>query len=293
MAAAFTNSPYRNPIVGWMDDLKNMTYQDALDWYNTWYAPNNAVMIVVGDVNPKEVLALAEKYYSDIPSKSLPQRKSQIEIPQIGAKKIFVKVPAENADIHMAWKVPKLESGQLDNVEPYALSVLSAILDGHANSRLNRKLVRDQRIANTVDASYDMAARGPQLFMISATPTKSSNLDSLEKNIRTILNEIKNKGVTESELNRVKSQLLSSQIYKRDSVFAQAMEIGMSEMEGISWKYLNEMLTKVQKVTSKDIQSVVAKYFVDDQLTIAILDPQAVDTNKSSVKPSNASGMRH
>ena len=293
MAAAYANSPYRNPIIGWMDDLKNMTYQDALDWYNTWYAPNNAVMIVVGDVNPKEVLDLAEKYYGSIPSKSLPQRKSQIEIPQIGAKKIVVKVPAENADIHMAWKVPKLESGQLENVEPYALSVLSAILDGHANSRLNRKLVRDQRIANTVDASYDMAARGPQLFTISATPTKSSSLDGLEKNIRTILNEIKNKGVTDSELNRVKSQLLSSQIYKRDSVFAQAMEIGMSEMEGISWKYLNEILANVQKVTSKDIQSVVAKYFVDDQLTIAILDPQALDANKPSAKASTASGMRH
>jgi len=293
MAAAFTNSPYRNPIIGWMDDLKNMTYQDALDWYKTWYAPNNAVMVIVGDVNPTEVLALAEKYYGDIPPKSLPQRKSQIEIPQIGAKKIFVKVPAENADIHMAWKVPKLESGQLENVEPYALSVLSAILDGHANSRLNRKLVRDQRIANSVDASYDMAARGPQLFMISATPTKSSSLDGLEKNIRTILSEIKNKGVTESELNRVKSQLLSSQIYKRDSVFAQAMEIGMSEMEGISWKYLNDVLANVQKVTSKDIQAVVAKYFVDDHLTIAILDPQAVDVNKSTAKPSASSGMRH
>jgi zinc protease len=115
----------------------------------------------------------------------------------------------------------------------------------------------------------------------------------LEKNIRTILSEIKNKGVTESELNRVKSQLLSSQIYKRDSVFAQAMEIGMSEMEGISWKYLNDVLANVQKVTSKDIQAVVAKYFVDDHLTIAILDPQAVDVNKSTAKPSASSGMRH
>ena len=168
MAAAFANSPYRNPIIGWMDDLQNMTYQDALDWYQTWYAPNNAVLVVVGDVQPKEVLALAEKYYGSIPEKKLPHRKSQVEISQKGMKKIHVKVPAENADIHMTWKVPKHEPQSLDDMEPYALSVLSAVLDGHANARLNRQLVRDLRIANSADASYDMTGRGPQLFIISA-----------------------------------------------------------------------------------------------------------------------------
>lgn len=292
MAAAFANSPYRNPIIGWMDDLQNMTYQDALDWYQTWYAPNNAVLVVVGDVQPKEVLALAEKYYGSIPEKKLPHRKSQVEISQKGMKKIHVKVPAENADIHMTWKVPKLEPQSLDDMEPYALSVLSAVLDGHANARLNRQLVRDLRIANSADASYDMTGRGPQLFIISASPTKKSSVEVLEKNIRAMLLEVKNKGVTDSELFRVKSQLLSSQIYKRDSVFAQAMEIGMSEMEGISWKQLDKIIANVQKVTSKDIQAVVNKYFIDEQLTVAILDPQPLD-KKLSAKKSAMTGMRH
>lgn len=291
MAAAFANSPYRNPIIGWMDDLKNLTYQDALDWYQTWYAPNNAVLIVVGDVVPEEILALAKKHYENIPAKKIPDRKPQNEISQIGFKKINVKVPAENAFIHMAWKAPKLESSNLEYVEPYALSVLAAILDGHSNSRLNRKLVRDQRMANSVNASYDLNGRGPQLFMISAAPTKNTSLDLLEKNIRNILTEIKNQGVTDIELNRVKSQLLSSQIYKRDSIFAQAMEIGMSEMEGISWRSLDKIIDNIQKVSSKDIQLVINKYLVDDQLTIAILDPQPVSAQ--AVRKSGTSGMRH
>jgi zinc protease len=291
MAAAYVSSPYRNPIVGWMDDLKSLTYQDALDWYQNWYAPNNAVLIVVGDVVPEEVLALAKKYYENIPSKKIQERKPQNEIQQIGFKKINVKVPAENADIHMAWKVPKLEPKDLEYMEPYALSVLSAILDGHSNSRLNRKLVRDQRIANSVSSSYDLNGRGPQLFSISATPTKNTGIDALEKNIRKILIEVKENGVTDVELNRVKSQLLSSQIYKRDSIFAQAMEIGMSEMEGFSWRDLDKIIANVQRVSSKDIQSVIQKYLIDDQLTIAILDPQPVSAQ--APKQPGISGMRH
>jgi zinc protease len=291
MAAAYVSSPYRNPIVGWMDDLKSLTYQDALDWYQNWYAPNNAVLIVVGDVVPEEVLALAKKYYENIPSKKIQERKPQNEIQQIGFKKINVKVPAENADIHMAWKVPKLEPKDLEYMEPYALSVLSAILDGHSNSRLNRKLVRDQRIANSVSSSYDLNGRGPQLFSISATPTKNTGIDALEKNIRKILIEVKENGVTDVELNRVKSQLLSSQIYKRDSIFAQAMEIGMSEMEGFSWRDLDKIIANVQRVSSKDIQSVIQKYLIDDQLSIAILDPQPVSAQ--APKQPGISGMRH
>ena len=291
MAAAYVSSPYRNPIVGWMDDLKSLTYQDAIDWYQNWYAPNNAVLIVVGDVIPEEVLALAKKHYENIPSKKIQERKPQNEIQQIGFKKINVKVPAENADIHMAWKVPKLEPKDLEYIEPYALSVLSAILDGHSNSRLNRKLVRDQRIANSVSSSYDLNGRGPQLFSISATPTKNTGIDTLEKNIRKILTEVKENGVTDVELNRVKSQLLSSQIYKRDSIFAQAMEIGMSEMEGFSWRDLDKIIANVQKVSSKDIQGVIKKYLIDDHLTIATLDPQPV-SDQAPNKP-GISGMRH
>lgn len=292
IAAAFINSPYRNPIIGWMDDLKNMTYRDALEWYQDWYAPNNAVLVVAGDVVPTEVLALAQKYYGSIPAKKIRDRKPQNEIPQIGVRRIQVKAPAENPDITFAWKVPKIEPSDIKQIDPYALSVLAGILDGHANSRLNRSLVRDLRLADSVDASYGMTGRGPQLFGISASPAKGKTIVELEKKIRLILNEIRQSGVTEAELNRVKSQLLSSQIYKRDSIFAQAMEIGMSEMNGISWKYLDEILFNIQAVTSADIQRVVEKYFIDDALTVATLDPQPIKEKNAAAQRAPA-GMRH
>ena len=292
VAAAFINSPYRNPIIGWMDDLKNMTYQDALEWYQDWYAPNNAVLVVSGDVEPNEVHALAQKYYGAIPAKKIKDRKPQQEIPQIGARRIQVKAPAENPDITFAWKVPKVEPADIKLIDPYALSVLAGILDGHANSRLNRKLVRDLRLADSVDASYGMTGRGPQLFGISASPAKGKTIADIEKHVRLILNEIRQSGVTDAELNRVKSQLLSAQIYKRDSIFAQAMEIGMSEMNGISWKYLDEILFNIQAVTSSDIQKVVEKYFVDDALTVAILEPQPIK-EKNAVAQKMPAGMRH
>ena len=292
IAAAFINSPYRNPIIGWMDDLKNMTYQDALEWYQDWYAPNNAVLVVAGDVVPTEVLALAQKYYGSIPAKKIRDRKPQNEIPQIGVRRIQVKASAENPDITFAWKVPKIEPSDIKQIDPYALSVLAGILDGHANSRLNRSLVRDQRLADSVDASYGMTGRGPQLFGISASPAKGKTIAEIEKKIRLILNEIRQSGVTEAELNRVKSQLLSSQIYKRDSIFAQAMEIGMSEMNGISWRYLDEILFNIQAVTSADIQRVVEKYFIDDALTVATLEPQPIKEKNAAAQRAPA-GMRH
>lgn len=292
IAAAFINSPYRNPIIGWMDDLKNMTYQDALEWYQDWYAPNNAVLVVAGDVVPTEVLSLAQKYYGAIPAKKIRDRKPQNEIPQIGVRRIQVKAPAENPDVTFAWKVPKIEPSDVKQIDPYALSVLAGILDGHANSRLNRSLVRDLRLADSVDASYGMTGRGPQLFGISASPAKGKTIAEIEKKIRLILNEIRQSGVTEAELNRVKSQLLSSQIYKRDSIFAQAMEIGMSEMNGISWRYLDEILFNIQAVTSADIQRVVEKYFIDDALTVATLEPQPIKEKNAAAQRAPA-GMRH
>ncbi len=292
IAAAFINSPYRNPIIGWMDDLKNMTYQDALEWYQDWYAPNNAVLVVAGDVVPTEVLSLAQKYYGAIPAKKIRDRKPQNEIPQIGVRRIQVKAPAENPDVTFAWKVPKIEPSDVKQIDPYALSVLAGILDGHANSRLNRSLVRDLRLADSVDASYGMTGRGPQLFGISASPAKGKTIAEIEKKIRLILNEIRQSGVTEAELNRVKSQLLSSQIYKRDSIFAQAMEIGMSEMNGISWRYLDEILFNIQAVTSADIQRVVEKYFIDDALTVATLESQPIKEKNAAAQRAPA-GMRH
>jgi len=275
MATAYMSSPYRHPVIGWMNDLQNMKAVDARDWYRSWYAPNNATVVISGDVDPKQVLKTVEKYYGAVDAHELPVRKPQIEPPQKGIKQVQVKAPADSAQLTMGWKVPRLEPGKLDDVEPYALELLTAVLDGYDNARLNRTLVKQEKVVNDVGVGYDMISRGPELFLISTTMAKGKPVAQAQASIRKALDELKQKGILESELKRIKVRILSEQIYKRDSIFGQAMEIGGTEMAGFSWKDIDYMLEKMQTITPDQVQAVARKYLVDEGLTIAILDPQA------------------
>ena len=275
MATAYMSSPYRHPVIGWMNDLQNMKASDARDWYRSWYAPNNATVVITGDVDAKKVLGMVEKYYGVAAAHDLPVRKPQIEPPQKGVKQVQVKAPADSAQLAMAWKAPRLELGKLDDPEPYALELLTAVLDGYDNARLNRVLVKQEKVVNDVGVGYDMISRGPELFLISATMAKGKTVDQAQSSIRRALDELKQKGILESELKRIKVRILSEQIYKRDSIFGQAMEIGSTEMAGFSWKDIDYMLEKMQTITPAQVQAVAQKYLVDEGLTIAVLDPQA------------------
>ena len=134
-AVAFTEHPYRRPIIGWMSDLEHMSYRDAQDWYKRWYAPNNAYVVVVGDVDHDAVFSLAEKYYGGIKRHALPKAKPFAEPKQIGIKRLNIKAPAKLPYLSMAWKVPKLKDAERDR-EPYALEMLDAVLDGDDAARL-------------------------------------------------------------------------------------------------------------------------------------------------------------
>ena len=275
MATAYMSSPYRHPVVGWMNDLQNMKASDARDWYRAWYKPNNATVVITGDVDAKKVLAIVEKYYGAVAAQELPARKPQVEPTQKGMKQVQVKAAADSAQLAMAWKVPRLEPGKLDDPEPYALELLTAVLDGYDNARLNRVLVKQEKVVNDVGVGYDMISRGPELFLISATMAKGKTVSQAEASIRKALDELKQKGILESELKRIKVRILSDQIYKRDSIFGQAMEIGSTEMAGFSWKDIDYMLEKMQIITPEQVQAVAKKYLIDEGLTIAVLDPQA------------------
>jgi zinc protease len=275
MATAFMSSPYRHPVIGWMNDLVNMKAIDARDWYRSWYAPNNATVVISGDVDPQQIYKMVQKYYGAAISHELPVRKPQVEPPQKGIKQVLVKAAADNAQLAMAWKVPRLEPGKLDDPEPYALELLTAVLDGYDNARLNRVLVKQEKVVNDIGVSYDMVSRGPELFLIGATLAKGKTVEQAQVSIRKALDELKQKGILESELKRIKVRILSEQIYKRDSIFGQAMEIGSNEMAGFSWKDIDVMLEKMQTITPAQVQAAAKKYLVDEGLTIAVLDPQA------------------
>ncbi len=275
-AAAFQTHPYRRPIIGWMNDLERMTAADAKAWYDTWYVPNNAYMVVTGDVDHNAVFALAEKYYGPLEGRPLPARKIQSEPLQEGPRRITVKAPAELPVLIMGYKAPILRDVEKDT-DTYALEMLASILDGHDAARFNKKLVREDKVAISAGIDYDSTARGPGMLYLHGSPSEGKTVADLEAALRAEIARVQNEGVSAAELKRAKAQLLASQVYKLDSMFGQAMEIGQTEAVGLSYKHIDRMLEKLQKVTAAEVQAVAKKYFSDDVLTIGVLDPQPLD----------------
>lgn len=274
-ASAFVAHPYHWPIIGWMNDLQNMTVDDARHWYERWYAPNNATLVVVGDVDAQAVRKMAEKHFGRIKPKKITSVKPQEEPEQRGIRRVAVSAPAENPMVVLAYKVPALRDVEKDQ-DVYALDVLSSILDGYDNARLPATLVRQEKIALAVGASYSALSRGPALFVVEGVPSKGVTVDELEKRLRGEIARIAKDGISEAELQRVKMQLISSQIYKRDSMFGQAMEIGVFEMTGIGHRQIDRTIEKLKAVTPQQVQQVAKKYFSDDGLTIATLIPESL-----------------
>jgi zinc protease len=244
---------------------------------------------VVGDVKPGEVLNLARRYFGAIKPKTLPVRKPQNEPPQLGVRSVTVKAPAKLPYIMMSYHVPVLRDPEND-WEPYALEVLAGVLDGSESARLNRFLVRETQIASSTGAGYDISQRGPGLFYVEGVPSEGRAVADLEKAIRGELQKIINDGVTNEELERVKAQVIANQVFERDSAMAQAQQIGGWEMAGLSYKSLDILVDKLKAVTADQVQTAAKKYFGDDNLTIAMLDPQPLDKNRPLKEPE---GMRH
>lgn len=285
-SAAYRTHPYGRPVVGWMSDLENMRVEDTREWYNHWYAPNNAVLVVVGDVKADEVYKLAKQHFGKVKPKAVPERKPQKEPPQIGERRVVVKAPAKLPSLQIGFHTPVLNDPNQD-WEPYALEILASILSGNDSARLNQKLVRESQIAVDVGAGYDMIARGRQgLFELAGSPSEGKTVAELEAAILQQIEKIKESGVTDEELKRVKAQVIAADVYQRDSVFYQAMQIGQLELTGFSWKILKDYPAKLSAVTSTQVQEVAKKYLVKDNMTVATLDPQPIDPNaKPKGKP--------
>ena len=291
-AVAYQAHPYGRPVIGWMNDLENMTAQDAQEWYDRWYAPNNAILVVVGDVKATEVLKLAKKYYGSIESRpiaSITERKPQTEPPQTGIKRLTVKAPAQLPYLMMGYHTPTIQDVAAD-WEPYALEMLEGVLDGNASARLNKSLVRQQQIANSVSASYAATSRGPSMFYLSGTPSEGKTAVELEQALNDEIKRLIEEGVTEDELARVRAQVVASHVYQRDSIFSQAMQIGRLEGVGLSHRSLDTMLEKLQAVTTEQVREVAKKFFKEDSLTVAVLDPQPLEQKRPVPAPS---GLRH
>ena len=283
-ATVYHAHPYARPVVGWMNDLENMTVADAREWYKTWYAPNNAILVVVGDVNAPDVLKLAQQYFGPLKPHDLPARKPQVEPAQIGERRLIVKAQGKLPYVLMGYHVPALQEPEHD-WEPYALVLLAGVLDGNGSARLNQNLVRQQRVAIDVGAGYDLINRGREsIFEIDGTPSEGKTAAELEAALLQQIEKIKADGVTNEELQRVQAQVIAADVYQRDSMFYQGMQIGKLEISGFSWKILPEYPARLKAITPEQVQAVAKKYLVSDNLTVATLDPQPIDPNDTTPK---------
>ena len=288
MAAIYQQHPYQHPVIGWMSDLELLTVGDAKAWYDRWYAPNNATLVIAGDVKAGEVFALAQRYYGAIPKRAMPPRRNFIEPQQVGIKRLVVKAPAELPHLVMSYHTPVLQNPEHD-WKPYALEILAGILDGNESARLNKHLVREQQIASGAGAGYDSTSRGPSLLTLEATPSEGRTVNDVEAALRQEIAQLVKDGVSAEELQRVKAQVTAGEVYKRDSLFYQAMQIGQMESIGLTHRAIPVMLEKLQTVTAEQVRQVAEEFFQDDNLTIAVLDPQPLSGKPKRMAP----GVNH
>ena len=288
-ATAFVNSPYHHPIVGWMSDINNYEAEDLREWYQKWYAPNNATIVVAGDVEAEAVYKLAEKYFGKLTREVTAVVKPQIEVPQLGMRKVIVQTPAKLPYLMMGWKVPVVKTADVA-WEPYALEMLAGILDGGASARFSRELVRGEEIATSIGAGYGLFSRLDDLFIVAGTPTKAHTVSELEQAVMQQIKELKSELVSEQELKRIRVQVVANKTYERDSVFYQAMQIGMLETIGLDWRLSEEYVKNIDAVTAQQVQAVARKYFIDKTLTVAELLPQPIGDKP---RPKSSFGVRH
>lgn len=276
-ATAYTISPYRTPVIGWMDDLESLDINDLKAWYQQWYAPNNATVVVAGDVDPDEVHALAKQYFGPLRPSDIEPAKPRREVEQRGSKRIEVKAPAELPYLIMGYKAPVVLSAPEQPWEPYALEVLAGVLDGGTSARLETELVRGQALATSVGAGYDAYDRLQTLFVFSGTPSSGSSVAKLENALRDQISRVAETPVSDQELDRVKAKIRAGKVYEQDSIFYQAMQIGIMETVGLDWKELERYYEHLDAVTPEQVRAVARKHLTEDRLTVAELIPLPID----------------
>ena len=257
-AVLFNTSPYGIPIIGWKDEMPKMEWHHMKDYYKTWYAPNNAILIVSGDITAAELKPLAEKYYGVLKARKVPEH-IRPAIPAFAAEQ---KLTLHHEDVRepallQAWLAPSyLENRQ----ESLALQVLVEMISGGSSTRLYQSIVSTQKLASSVDLSYDGDSRGVGSIWLYSNPVPGVSLDSLQAAFSREIALMIDEPLKKDELERAKTRLIDSAIYARDSVAGPAMIIGQNLAAGATLDDVETWPEQISKVTPADVQAVLKKY---------------------------------
>lgn len=271
MALAWLTSPSRIPTIGWMADLQAMKIENLRHWYETWYAPNNATLVVAGDVDPAAVRKLADQYFAPLLARPLPEVRLPRELPEPGERTMTLNLPGKVPVLFVGFNVPSYNTAKPGEAE--ALRMLLGVMDGGISARLETRLVREQQVAAAVTSGYDAFSRGDSLFMINAVPAPGRSLDELQSALLAELEKLKTEEIEPDELKRVYADFLSSDVFERDSIQEQANSIGRLESVGQSWRMLDEWPQALRGVTPDAVHETAIKYLVPVRRTILRLQP--------------------
>ncbi len=261
-AVLFTASPYGVPIIGWHDEMPKLNRTHVLDYYKTWYAPNNAILVVSGDVTMADVAPLAKKFYGIIPHKDVPAH-VRGDTPNFPAP---IQLTFESAELRQpiflrAWRAPSYAQNKK---EALALDVLMETLSGGSSTELYQSLVVKDKQASDISLSYDGDARGEGSIWLSATPSPNVSLDKLDVSIRHKLAELIKNGLNADDIEKAKTRMIDSEDYARDSVMGPAMVVGQSLAYGLTLDDVEMRPEHISAVTVQDVQNVLNAYLNPD-----------------------------
>lgn len=274
-AMAFPSSSYSIPTIGWMHDLNRMTINDLREWHDKWYVPNNATLVIVGDVDPANVKTLVQRHFGKIKARPIPAVKQPVELDQPGERRLTLYLNSKLPSLLMGFNVPGLQTTE-DAKQVHALRLLSAILDGGASARLPTNLERKQELVAGAYTWYDAFPRGSSIFAVGATPNvqKGITLEQAEAGLWKELDKLKTTPPSQAELDRVRAGVIAGQVYERDSITSQATAIGQLETVGLSWRLLDEDIKALEQVTPADISKAARTFLTKSRLSVVYIYPQ-------------------
>ncbi|WP_442966572.1 M16 family metallopeptidase [Psychrobacter sp. I-STPA10] len=287
---AMPDSPKGESVIGPMHEIESLKLERLKQWYKTWYAPNNATIVIVGDVDPKQALAQVKHYFGSIAPSKLPTRPSVQQSAFRGYQHTTIKEAVNVPVILMAYNVPSLTStattaiNNPDTNKPlstedtaYALALLQDILDGGLSARFESKLVREQGLLASIGASYNIFDRGDGLFLIQASPREGVSLEQAQAAILTEIERLKTAPISEHELARARTSIVAGLVYAQDSVSGQAQMIGSMQSIGLDDRLINQLPDKISAITPEQLQAVAKKYLVKNNLTVMDIVPEGKD----------------
>jgi len=268
-ALAFRAHPYGQPIVGWAVDLKRITREEIRAFYKTYYAPDNALLVVAGDFKTEAVLAKIKQLFGPIPRGPEPPKVLAVEPEQNGERRLLVQRPAELPIVYIGYPVPHQQSP-----DAAALDVLSVVLSGGRSSRLYRHLVYERQLALEAGGDYSYFSFDPNLFWFYATPLPGQTPETLEKELLGEMEQLKKEPVGDDELKRAKNQIEAGFVFQDDSVHKRATLLARFELIG-GFALKDQYLDKIRAVTAADLQRVAQRYFTADKKNVGILLPKS------------------